>query len=77
MYQNKQLTLGFFEHNRDAQHANSVTSRLGPGKFPQLQIKLLKKKKKKKLMYINYQLITKRNWSSLLYLVAKYKQFEI
>ena len=73
MYQNKQLTLGFFEHNRDAQHANSVTSRLGLGKFPQLQIKL----KKKKLMYINYQLITKRNWSSLLYLVAKYKQFEI
>ena len=71
MYQNKQLTLGFFELNRDAQHTNSITSRLGLGKFPQLQIKL-----KKKLMYITYQLFTKRIWSSLLYLVAKYKQFE-
>ena len=43
MYQNKQLTLGFFELNRDAQHTNSITSRLGLGKFPQLQIKLKKK----------------------------------
>ena len=42
MYQNKQLTLGFFELNRDAQHTNSVTSRLGLGKFLQLQIKLKK-----------------------------------